>query len=159
MIMADIPNYVDCVKCCNENSVLCMTCRAKYATAPYLNFAPKMMYATHTTTGINKKQPNEAMNCAECFQFVNDSGNINACKTTGVNNLIPELKNCGEGACKYNLNEKEAVDILKNHYLPENHTILREAVDMAIRALENAGCGCSICLTHNNMKCPKMKGK
>lgn len=33
---------------------------------------------------------------------------------------------------------------------------LKAAVYMAIKALENEGCGCGLCLAHNNMKCPKM---
>lgn len=33
---------------------------------------------------------------------------------------------------------------------------LLEAIDTAIKSLENAGCGCSLCLAHNNMKCPKV---
>ena len=30
-------------------------------------------------------------------------------------------------------------------------------IDMAIESLKNQGCGCSICLSHNNMVCPKLK--
>ena len=30
----------------------------------------------------------------------------------------------------------------------------REALDFAIKAIENIGCGCGICLAHNGMKCP-----
>ena len=36
---------------------------------------------------------------------------------------------------------------------------LYEAINAAINALENLGCGCGICLAHNNMKCPKVKDK
>ena len=33
---------------------------------------------------------------------------------------------------------------------------IHRALDVAINAMENVGCGCSLCLSHNNMQCPKM---
>lgn len=49
-------------------------------------------------------------------------------------------------------------DYMRVHELSKPHThSLNEAFKMAITALENMGCGCGLCLAHNNMKCPKMK--
>ena len=158
--MNGIPKWVDCNVCVNINTVLCMSCGVKFETCPYLNFATKNSYTTSTTTGINKKYPHEAINCAECIQFINDTGNINTCRVSGINNLLPGLKNCDAGKEKSIMSKEEAIEvikIMKNKYEPEKYTILLDALDMAIKALENMGCGCGICLSHNNMKCPKMK--
>ena len=37
---------------------------------------------------------------------------------------------------KYNLSNEEAIQAIRNNYPPEHYTILREALDMAIDALE-----------------------
>jgi 20S proteasome alpha/beta subunit len=56
------------------------------------------------------------------------------------------------------MNKKEAIEILKNNYSNKDFaTDLDIAIELAIKALENMGCGCDICLAHNNMKCPKMR--
>jgi len=34
--------------------------------------------------------------------------------------------------------------------------LLYNALTDAVKALENKGCGCSMCLAHNNMKCPRV---
>jgi hypothetical protein len=55
------------------------------------------------------------------------------------------------------MNKEDAIEVLKENYPKGKYsTELSEAYDIAIRALEYFGCGCSICLTHNNMKCPKL---
>ena len=36
---------------------------------------------------------------------------------------------------KYNLSAQEAIDAIRSNYPPANYTILREALDMAIQAL------------------------
>ena len=53
------------------------------------------------------------------------------------------------------MTNQEAIDVLKRltKGLNDNGSI-KIANDMAIKALENAGCGCAICLAHNGMKCP-----
>ena len=33
----------------------------------------------------------------------------------------------------------------------------RAALELAVKAVENMGCGCDLCLVHNNMQCPKLK--
>ena len=56
------------------------------------------------------------------------------------------------------MTEKEAIDILKNMEQMECSCSLcqerKPAIELAIKALTYFGCGCGICLTHNNMKCP-----
>jgi hypothetical protein len=44
-----IPKWVDCSKCINKD-VLCMTCKVKYPTAPYLNYCTSYSVATDNTT-------------------------------------------------------------------------------------------------------------
>ena len=37
---------------------------------------------------------------------------------------------------------------------------VKPALELAIKAIEIMGCGCDLCLIHNDMKCPKLtKGK
>jgi len=54
------------------------------------------------------------------------------------------------------VDRETAIDILKKE-LAECGEERRSVLDIAIRALENMGCGCGICLAHNNFKCPKME--
>lgn len=43
-------------------------------------------------------------------------------------------------------------DHMKIHRLYEPQAVyINEAFELAIKALENMGCGCGICLAHNNM--------
>jgi hypothetical protein len=44
-----IPKWVDCKTCCNENTVLCMSCAVKYVTSPYINYAEKTDVVTKTS--------------------------------------------------------------------------------------------------------------
>jgi len=45
-----IPQWVDCNKCGNKNTVWCMSCGVKYETVPYLNyFDSENIIITNTT--------------------------------------------------------------------------------------------------------------
>ena len=60
------------------------------------------------------------------------------------------------------MNKEEAIVRIRNHIEihklnePNAHYI-NTALEMAINALDNSGCGCSLCLAHNNMQCPILK--
>ena len=63
------------------------------------------------------------------------------------------------------MDKNEAIAILEEYkrlsdiYINANSPILfehKEAIQMAIDAIKNMGCGCGLCLAHNNMICPKM---
>lgn len=59
------------------------------------------------------------------------------------------------------MNREEAIKEIKKEYYDNAITdgLIRtnQAFDMAIKALENQGCGCGLCLAHNNMICPILK--
>ena len=47
--------------------------------------------------------------------------------------------------------------MLANRLADSKYPMITEALNRSIKALENEGCGCSICLIHNDMKCPRME--
>ena len=54
------------------------------------------------------------------------------------------------------MDNKSAIVILRS-LIPQVHIPERIALEIAIKAIENSGCGCGICLAHNNMKCPRLE--
>ena len=54
------------------------------------------------------------------------------------------------------ITKEEAITRIEKHILSLNDNDVLEALRLAIKALENMGCGCVMCLIHNNMVCPKM---
>ena len=53
------------------------------------------------------------------------------------------------------MESKQAIELLKEIKLNLIYSETTDAIDKAINALKNEGCGCNLCLAHNNMKCPK----
>jgi hypothetical protein len=47
--------------------------------------------------------------------------------------------------------------LIPDGYVPYSDEKRTEAINAAIVALENQGCGCDICLAHNNWVCPKLQ--
>jgi hypothetical protein len=58
------------------------------------------------------------------------------------------------GDCKSN---EERLEFLENSKAVETGIVAPAIVNDLINIYKYAGCGCGICLAHNNMKCPKME--
>ena len=63
----------------------------------------------------------------------------NECAIDLIKQLIDELQEFNKGHILFNVTRDEF-----------------EALDFAVNAIDQFGCGCGLCLSHNNMQCPKL---